>query len=72
LTRVYGAIIDYRAIQGVTGTLGACSDAVHPFKSRGFGGTTRLTARQRYRRTDTGISINRRFLIKLKFVYFNS
>ena len=27
-----------RAIQGVTGTLGAYSDVVHPFKSRGFGG----------------------------------
>ena len=33
-----GASFDYRAIQGVTGTLGAYSDALYPFKSRGFSG----------------------------------
>jgi hypothetical protein len=46
------------------------ADALHALKSRGFGGEIRLTARQRYRRRDTGISINRRFLIELKFAYF--
>ena len=67
-----GTSIDYRAIQGVTGTLGAYSDALYAFTSREFGKTTKLTARQRYRRTDTGISINRRFVVKLKFAHFNS
>jgi hypothetical protein len=33
-----GTSIDYRAIQGVTGTLGAYSDALYAFTSREFGG----------------------------------
>ena len=35
-----GTSINYRAIQGVTGTLGVYSDALYVFKSRGFGGET--------------------------------
>ena len=38
LTRVKGTSTDYRAIQGVTGTLGAYSDALYAFTSREFGG----------------------------------
>jgi hypothetical protein len=41
-------------------------------QSKEFGETPKLTIRQRYRRKDTGISINRRFRVNLKFVYFNS
>ena len=37
-----GTSINYRAIQGVTGTLGAYSDAIYAFKSRGFGGEAGL------------------------------
>ena len=37
-----GTSIDYRAIQGVTGTLEAYLDALHPFTSREFGGEIRL------------------------------
>ena len=33
-----GTSIDYRAIQGVTGTLGAYSDALYALTSREFGG----------------------------------
>ena len=42
LTRVKGTSIDYRAIQAVTGTLGAYSDALYAFKSSGFGGEVGL------------------------------
>ena len=37
-----GSSLDYRAIQGVTGTLGVYSDALYPFKSRGFSAEVRL------------------------------
>ena len=33
-----GTSIDYRAIQGVAGPLGAYLVALHPFTGRGFGG----------------------------------
>ena len=37
-----GTSIDYRAMQGITGALGAYSDALYAFKSRGFGGEVGL------------------------------
>ena len=37
-----GTSIHYRAIQGITGILGAYFDALYPFKSRGFSAEVRL------------------------------
>ena len=42
------------------------------YQCRDFDGEAKLTTRQRHRGRGTGISINRGFLIKLKFAYFNS
>ena len=42
------------------------------YQSKEFGEKTKQTSRQRYKQRDAGISINRRFLIELKFAYFNS
>ena len=41
----YATVHDYRAIQGVTVALGAYSDALYAFTSRGFSGEARLVSR---------------------------